>query len=83
YALPGFKISSPIPSALEIKLSCLQFKDTSLGVDPKGRIPGFHLTSIAQTTRIKFQAQEIQPHNQSWFIFAEILRLAVLIACCP
>ncbi|WP_238585534.1 hypothetical protein, partial [Legionella quateirensis] len=40
------KISSPIPSALEIKLSCLQFKDTSLGVGPKGRIPGFHSTFI-------------------------------------
>ena len=47
----------------------------SLGVGPKGRIPGFHFTSIAQQIPIKFHSQDIQLHKQSWFIFAEILRL--------
>ncbi|MFW2534014.1 hypothetical protein, partial [Legionella sp. 28fT52] len=41
FALPGYKLSSPIPSALEIKHFCLLFKDTSLGEGLQDRNPGF------------------------------------------
>ncbi|HAT1875069.1 TPA: hypothetical protein ACJITI_003212 [Legionella pneumophila] len=44
-----------------------------------GRIPGFHFTSKAHQTPIKFHPQEIQLHKKLWFIFAKTLRLAVLI----